>query len=89
VLNAELREQLGADEPDEGVVMEQADIIGKLETDARKIRLRTMIRVRALLTEEQREKLVRFHGERKSRRGRNHDGPGGPRRHGPPGPPRF
>lgn len=80
VLKAELRELLGSEAPDESTVMEKADAIGKLETDARKIRLRTMIRVRGLLTAEQREKLVRIHSRRKSRGGGKHDG----RRHSDP-----
>jgi Spy/CpxP family protein refolding chaperone len=45
-------------EPDEATVMSQADVIGALETEARKHRLRTILRVRALLTPEQRVKLL-------------------------------
>lgn len=89
VLQAELRELLGSEAPAESAVMRKADAIGKLETDARKIQLRTMVRIRGLLTAEQREKLVRIHGERKRRHGRKQDGPGGRRYSGPPGPPRY
>jgi Spy/CpxP family protein refolding chaperone len=44
--------------PDEAAVMTQADTIGALETEARKQRLRTMLQVHALLTAEQRTKLL-------------------------------
>lgn len=57
-------------EPDEATVMSQADLIGALETEARKHRLRMILRVRALLTPEQRTKLLellRMRGGRGSR----------------------
>ena len=82
VLNAELRELLGGEEPDEARVMSKADTIGELETKGRKIRLRTMIRVRALLTPDQRDKLVRIHAKRKLRAKRKHDGAPDSRRSG-------
>jgi Spy/CpxP family protein refolding chaperone len=44
--------------PDEAAVMAQADAIGALKTEAQKHRLRTMLQVRALLTPEQRTKLL-------------------------------
>ncbi len=44
--------------PDEATLMSQADLIGTLETEARKHRLRMILRVRALLTLEQRAKLL-------------------------------
>ena len=82
VLKAELRELLGDEEPDEARVMSKADTIGEIETQGRKIRLRTMIRVRALLTPDQRHKLVRIHAKRKHRASRNNDGPRDDRRSG-------
>jgi Spy/CpxP family protein refolding chaperone len=60
-------------EPDEIKVMSQADIIGGLETEARKQRLRAILRIRALLTPEQRTRLFEllrargFHGSRAAR----------------------
>lgn len=45
-------------EPNETAVMSQADVIGALETEARKHRLRMILKVRALLTVEQRAKLL-------------------------------
>ena len=80
VLNAELRELLGGEEPDEARVMSKADTIGEIETQARKLRLRTMIRVRALLTPDQRHKLVRIHAKRKRRASQKNDGLLGRRR---------
>ena len=45
-------------EPNETAVLSQADVIGALETEARKHRLRMILKVRALLTLEQRAKLL-------------------------------
>jgi Spy/CpxP family protein refolding chaperone len=52
-----LRALLEQDEPDEGAVMEQAEVIGALRTEARKHGLRTLLKVHALLTPEQRASL--------------------------------
>jgi Spy/CpxP family protein refolding chaperone len=53
-----MRSLLEQENPDETAVMTQADAIGALETEARKQRLRTMLQVHALLTAEQRAKLL-------------------------------
>ena len=54
---------LAAVEPDESAVMQQADSIGKAETELHKQRLAALIGIRALLTEEQREELSRIREE--------------------------
>ncbi len=85
-LHGEMRTLLSQENPDEAQVMEQAERVGLLEIEARQHRLRGMLRVRALLTPEQREELVRIHDERKRTRGERHS-PGdypGPPKHGPP-----
>jgi Spy/CpxP family protein refolding chaperone len=64
----EMRRLLGQDIPDEAVVMRQAERIGSLETEMQKQRLRAMLRIRALLTPEQRQELVKIHEERRGRR---------------------
>ncbi len=87
VLHAELRRLLGDEAPDEAAVMRKAEEIGTLEMRSHQNRLRTMMRVRALLTPEQRDALVRIHEERKRERGRMR---GRPRdREAGPGPGRF
>ena len=53
-----MRSLLEQEQPDEASVMAQADTIGALETEGRKQRLQTMLQVRALLTPEQRAKLL-------------------------------
>jgi Spy/CpxP family protein refolding chaperone len=53
-------------EPDEAAVMAQADTIGALETEIQKQRLRTVLQVRALLTPEQRAKLLELLRARRS-----------------------
>lgn len=55
---AHMRSLLEQPQPDEAAVMAQAEVIGGLQTEARKQRLRTLIQVRALLTPEQRAKLL-------------------------------
>ncbi|MGH0028447.1 MAG: Spy/CpxP family protein refolding chaperone [Myxococcota bacterium] len=64
----ELRRLLSEDAPDEDAVMAQAERIGAAEVALQKSRLRTMLRIRALLTPEQRAELVRIH-EARGRRG--------------------
>lgn len=49
---------LAQENPDEAEIMAQADLIGALKTETQKQRLRTMLQVRALLTPEQRGKLL-------------------------------
>jgi Spy/CpxP family protein refolding chaperone len=69
-----MRSLLEQERPDEAAVMSQADTIGALETQAQKLRLQTILHVRALLTPEQRAKLLDmlrargFHQHRGARR---------------------
>jgi Spy/CpxP family protein refolding chaperone len=67
----EMRKLLVQDTPDETAVMQQAERIGSLETELQKHRLRTMLRIRALLTPEQRQELVKIHQERGGRQRRH------------------
>ncbi len=52
-----LRELLSAEKPDESAVLRQADELGARETAALKQRLKTLLQVRPLLTDEQFAKL--------------------------------
>jgi Spy/CpxP family protein refolding chaperone len=79
-LHEKLRTALDADEPDEDRVMQLAEEIGQVRIEGNKQRLRTMLRIRAELTPEQRAELVKIREERKERRG-EHGGPGTHRRH--------
>lgn len=79
-LHEGMRTLLDADAPILDDVMQWADRIGAAETELKKQRLRTMLEVRALLSPEQRQKLVKIFEERK---GRRHGYGGGP----PPPPP--
>lgn len=63
-----LRDLLSQDSPDEASVMQQAELLGAIETEMTKHRLRTLLRIHALLTPEQREEMMAIH------RGR-HGGP--------------
>ncbi len=74
-----MRSLLDADSPNLDDVMQWADRMGAAETELKKQRLRTMLEVRALLSPEQRQKLVKIFEERKGHR----KGFGG----GPPPPP--
>ncbi len=53
-----MRTLLGQENPDGTAVMAQAEVIGALKTESQKLRLRTMLQVRALLTPEQRMRLL-------------------------------
>ena len=53
-----LRQLLELDEPNEQAVMDQANIVGELESQQRVLRIRAMLEIRSLLTPEQRSKLV-------------------------------
>ena len=55
-----MRALLEQDSPSADAVMQQADRIGAAETEMHKQRLQTMLAIRALLTPEQREKLVQI-----------------------------
>lgn len=57
---AQMRWLLSQEVANETAVMQQADAIGALELAARKQRLQTMLRIRALLTPAQRQELVRL-----------------------------
>src|SRR5262245_905838 len=57
---AQMRALLSQEGPNEAAVMQQADAIGALELAARKQRLQVMLRIRALLTPEQRQRLIRL-----------------------------
>ncbi len=74
----EMRALLKQDVPDEARVMEQAERIGALEIRTRQQRLRAMLAIRALLSDEQRAELVRIRGESASGPPRPRDGPLGP-----------
>jgi Spy/CpxP family protein refolding chaperone len=71
-----MRELLSQNPPDEALVMAQAESIGALETEASKIRHRTLLRVQALLTAEQRTRLLDAveHEHPRSPRGHRHEG---------------
>jgi Spy/CpxP family protein refolding chaperone len=66
-----MRELLDQDQPSVDAVTAQADTIGSLTTQARKIELRAVVQVRNLLTPEQRKQLDGMHGRfaRGERRG--------------------
>ena len=73
-LHQAMREMLEADAPKLDDVMQQADRIGALETELRKARLSTMLEIRALLSPEQRQKLVQIF-EARRQHWRQHAGP--------------
>jgi Spy/CpxP family protein refolding chaperone len=84
-LRGELRSLLDADAPGLAEVLAKADAVGAAETAVHKLRLRTMLGVRALLTPAQRAELVRIHDEMRRERGKRPlrgDPPPGPA--GPP-----
>ncbi|MCG8591786.1 MAG: Spy/CpxP family protein refolding chaperone [Proteobacteria bacterium] len=76
-LHDEMRDLIDRDAPDEPAVMRQAERIGAARTEAHKERLATMLRVRALLTREQRQALVELHRERREERRGRRGPPGG------------
>jgi Spy/CpxP family protein refolding chaperone len=63
-----MRALLSQETPDEAAVMQQAEAIGALELAERQNRLQAMLRIRALLTPEQRQELIRLGGESQMRR---------------------
>jgi protein CpxP len=76
-LHDEMHGLLEQESPSPGEVMQQADRIGAAETGLHKQRLQTMLEIRALLTPEQREKLVQIFEARRERwREHGHGGPG-------------
>lgn len=75
-LQEQMRALLDADSPKLDDVMQWADRIGAAETELRKRRLRTMLEIRALLSPEQRKKLVEIFEQRRGwRKGLRGDGP--------------
>jgi Spy/CpxP family protein refolding chaperone len=62
-MHREMRDLLSQDTPDESAVMQQADAIGKAETELHKHRIGALIKIRALLTAEQREELRQIREE--------------------------
>lgn len=77
----EMRALLSADRPDRAAVMEQADVIGELETERRKLRFDAMLRIQERLTPEQRQALRELREKRKAERGGKGHGPRGEGRH--------
>ena len=67
-----LRELLSRPSPDAARVLEQAEVLGRIETRLEKNRLEAILEIRALLTPAQRDELVRILDERRApgRRGR-------------------
>jgi Spy/CpxP family protein refolding chaperone len=62
-----LHDMLQADNPSEGAVMAQVDILGDLHTDLQKERLSTMLEIRALLTPEQKAELAKLREEKREK----------------------
>jgi len=58
-----LHDLLNVRAPDEAAVMRQADVLGAIDTEQKKLRLRTMIRVRQLLSPEQLAELSEMREE--------------------------
>lgn len=63
-----LKDFLQEENPRESAVMDAADDVGELETAMRKSRLRTMLKINALLTPEQRSKFRKLQRERKQQK---------------------
>jgi len=82
-LHAAMHQLLQSDAPKLDDVMHQADEIGAQETQLRKHQLRTLLEIRALLTPEQRQKLVQIF---EAKRARWHAREGGPPPDAPPPP---
>ena len=76
-----MRDLLDADDPTEKSIMAQADEIGRLRTAMEKGHLRTLLRVRGILSPDQRKELTRALKERM------HHGRMGMRHHPDDGPP--
>jgi Spy/CpxP family protein refolding chaperone len=63
-----LKDLLSQDAPDEAAVMAQAEELGRTETALSKHRLATMLRIRALLSPEQRGQLLEIRREKHARK---------------------
>jgi len=62
-----LHELLEADEPDRGAVMGQVERLGALDTEKHKLRIGTMMRIRAELSPQQRERMKEMREELRER----------------------
>jgi Spy/CpxP family protein refolding chaperone len=76
-----MRALLDAPIPDEGKVMEQADVLGEIDIQLQKERLRSLIGIRKLLSADQLAELNEIQSERRSEMrkrgtGRRHGGDG-------------
>ncbi len=79
-LHREMRSMLDRDDPELDAVMRQAERIGAVDTELRKLHLKMLLEIRGLLTPAQRSELVRLHEERRAaheerRRGAEPDAP--------------
>jgi Spy/CpxP family protein refolding chaperone len=63
-----LKDLLSQDAPDEATVMARAEELGRIETELSKHRLATMLRIRALLSPEQRSQLLEIRREKRARK---------------------
>jgi Spy/CpxP family protein refolding chaperone len=66
-LHDEMKEMLSQDAPDEAAVMKQIDGIGAVEVEMHKHRVRTMLKIRELLTPQQREAMVKLREDTRGR----------------------
>ena len=66
-LHKEMKALLSKGTPDESAVMQQVDSIGAAEIEMQRHRLGTMLKIRALLTPEQREQMTGFREESRGR----------------------
>jgi len=67
--NQAMGELLSQDAPSIDKVMKQVDEIGATETRLQKLRLGTMLKIRALLTPEQRAELMKLQSQRRGKHG--------------------
>lgn len=86
VAQIDLRRMLEADDPDETKIGEQIEKVSALEGTAHKTHLLTFVRVRKLLTKEQRAKLDAMHEDQRRGEGELRD-PFAPAPPQPPQPP--
>jgi Spy/CpxP family protein refolding chaperone len=76
-----MHDLLDQDEPDRAAVMKQAEVLGEIEVRKHKHRLETMLKIREMLTPEQRAQLRTLKDEMRERRGERGKC-GGHRHHG-------
>ena len=72
-----MRQFLSVETPDKAAVMKQVEIMGAIMTDLRKHRMATILDIRALLTPEQRQELIKIVKEFRSKRGPHSPSPKG------------